>query len=328
MEVVREEDVIRRLSSISNAMRGGVLPLGLDDAAALELRGTYVVNVDTVSEGSDLLPGMTLRQLARKIVVQTFSDIAAKGAKPAYFLISLCLPRKARKEDIDEIALGLDCGLSEVGGLLIGGDVDSSQEIIMTGVGIGLCDRQPIPRGGARPGDVIAVTGYFGLTWLGYRVVVGRLSPPKDLREDAIRSVYEPKAAISEGALLGMVSGVHACADSSDGLYKTLHSISLASRVKIVVEELPIEDRLREYLLDMGLDLVEAAFYGGEEFHLVVAVDPKSFPTLASEFKKRGLKLMKIGQVAEGSGVFLRTPAGLVRLREGGWDAVRDELQR
>ena len=108
MGVVREEDVIRKLSSITNAMRGGVLPLGVDDAVALELRGTYVVNVDTVTEGSDLLPGMTLRQLARKIVVQTFSDVAAKGAKPAYFLISLCLPREVEREDIDEIALGLD----------------------------------------------------------------------------------------------------------------------------------------------------------------------------------------------------------------------------
>lgn len=327
MGAVREEDVIRKLSSITNAMRGGVLPLGVDDAVALELRGTYVVNVDTVTEGSDLLPGMTLRQLARKIVVQTFSDVAAKGAKPAYFLISLCLPRVVEREDIDEIALGLDDGLSEVGGLLVGGDVDSSPEIIMTGVGMGLCEGRPIPRWGARPGDVVAVTGYFGLTWLGYRVVTGRLTPPGDLREESIRSVYEPRAAISEGVLLGTASGVHACADSSDGLYKTLYSISLASGVRIVVEELPIGNRLREYLLNLGLDPVEAVFYGGEEFHLVVAIDPGAFPSLASRFEERGLKLLKIGRVTEGSGVFLETQAGLIQLREGGWDSVRGKLQ-
>ncbi|RLG46198.1 MAG: hypothetical protein DRO06_04795, partial [Thermoproteota archaeon] len=96
-----------------------LLPVGMDDAAALELSGRYVINVDGLAESADRLPGMTLRQMGRKLVVHCFSDVSAKGAEPESFLAFIGLPRPS-EEDVRSVAEGLAEGLREVGASLVG----------------------------------------------------------------------------------------------------------------------------------------------------------------------------------------------------------------
>ncbi len=321
-----EGEIISRLASIKQAARGGLLPIGIDDASAVRLDGTYVVNVDTVTRGADLLPGMGLRRLARKVVVQTFSDVAAKGARPDYFFLSMCVPSTFSGEDLEEVARGIEWGLEEVGAQLLGGDVDSSTEIVLTGVGVGRAAGRVIPRAGARVGDLIAVTGTFGWTWIGYRVALGRMEVPEPIRVEALRAVYEPRASIGEGILLGSMEGVTASADSSDGLFKTLNSIARASGVRVIVDEPPLDPRLAGLASAGGVDPVEAVFYGGEEFHLVVTVDPESYDSVERELSSRGYRLIRIGRVEAGEGVFLEREGELIGLREGGWDSVSGRL--
>ncbi len=322
MRGLREVEVISRLASISRAARGGLLPIGVDDATALQLEGTYVVNIDTVSKSADLLPGMGLRRLARKVVVQTFSDVAAKGATPQHFFLSICLPSSFERAELDEVARGIEWGLEEVNAQLMGGDVDSSGELVLTGVGVGRSAGRVIPRGGARPGDVIAVTGTFGWTWLGYRIALGRIDAPDRIRERALAAVYEPRASIEQGKILGVLEGVKASADSSDGLFKTLYSIAKASGVRIVVDELPLDPELEDFVSSEGIDPVNAVFYGGEEFHLAVSVDPAELRTVRQQLRSRGYELIEIGRVEAGEGVFLKLGGEVVPLREGGWDSV------
>ncbi len=326
MKGLSEGEIISRLASIRQAVKDGLLPIGVDDAAAIQLDGTYVVNADTVTRGADLLPGMGFRRLARKVVVQTFSDVAAKGAEPEYFFLSMCVPSSFGREELEEVAQGIEWGLGEVGARLMGGDVDSSSEIVMTGIGVGRAAGRVIPRGGARPGDVIAVTGTFGWTWLGYRIAFGRMDAPDQIRERALRAVYEPRASIEQGKIMGSLDGIRASADSSDGLFKTLDSIARASGVRIVVDELPLDPELVDFMSSEGIDPVEAVFYGGEEFHLAVSVDSGMYEGVEQGLRSRGYRLIRIGRVEAGKGVFLELKGERIPLRKGGWDSVAGRL--
>src|SRR5947209_7222214 len=150
---------------------GPKLPLGFDeDVAAFPMsQGRLVVlKTDMLVGSTDVPPGMTLRQAARKAVVATVSDFAAKGVRPKALLVSLGLTSPVRRTMVVELGQGLSQGAREYGCRIIGGDTSESNDLIIDCIGFGLAKFQSIlRRDGARPGDIIAVTGDFGKTSAG-----------------------------------------------------------------------------------------------------------------------------------------------------------------
>ena len=130
----------------------------LDDSTNL------VVNVDTFVKSTDWLPGMTAKQAGRKTAVMTLSDLAAKGVKPIACLLSACVPNDSEVKEVRDIVIGFSKFTSEMRVPYVGGDMGSSKDVVLTGVGLGICPPERIiRRGGANVSDIIATTGPFGL---------------------------------------------------------------------------------------------------------------------------------------------------------------------
>lgn len=313
-------DLIRFIMTTVRHDPENLLQIGKDDAAAKRLDdGIYILKSDMVTESADLLPGMALRELARKCVVNNISDLASKGAYPIAFLASIGLPKGIDISLAREIVAGLEDGVREYGTYLVGGDISMAREVMIDGSAIGKVYRNLIARSGARPGHDVYVTGEFGLTWLGYRMLLGGMQVEEPFRQQALSSVYRPRAQLKQGLLLSEMGEVSSSTDSSDGLYWSLRYIAESSDVGILVEEIPMNEELVEFLVSKGLDYVEAAFYGGEEFNIVFTAPSEARRRIEDLFLENKFFLRRIGRVVEGRGIFLRKDDRTLELKEDGW---------
>ncbi len=302
-----------------------LLKLGLDDADALNLEGgIYVFNTDFVAESTDRLPGMTHWQLARKCIVANVADLAAKGAEPVGFLASVALPPSLELVSFEEIFKGLDDGAAEYGSYLIGGDLGEAKEVVISVSAFGKVKKALISREGAREGDVIAVTGFFGWNALAFKVLLEGMELPDNIKKKALESVLMPKAPLKEGLILSESESVTSAIDSSDGLYASLNQLSKTSKVGFLIEKLPIEEKLLRFISRKGLDPIQIVFYGGEEFHLVFTVPPSDWPKVESTLRSEGLTAIKIGKVISGSETIVVQDQRTVKLHEGGWEHFKD----
>jgi thiamine-monophosphate kinase len=188
------------------------------------------------------------------------SDLAASGAEPLALLVSLCIPGASQVEDV----VALYEGLNDAGVPVRGGDTTSADSVVLSVTALGRAERVP-GRAGAKPGDVVVVTGPLGAAGAAFRT--GRLSPPP-LRVDEGRRL----AAVATAML-----------DVSDGLAVEAGHIARRSacRVAIELERVPLAD---------GASLEDLAF--GEDYELLATTtDTLGFPA--------------IGRCEEGSGVVL-----------------------
>lgn len=270
---------------------------------------------------TDVPPGMTLWQAARKAVVMNVSDLAAKGVVPSIILCSLGLPRELTEADVVQIAKGLDAGAREYEAHVTGGDVNECDDITICCTVFGTCKkRKPVSRGGARPRDIVAVTGLFGRTAAGLKLILEKLDSPSALRKELLRSVYEPRARLREGIALAQGGVLSSSIDSSDGLAWSLHELSLASRVGFVLTHVPIADETRAFASTHGLDPVELALYGGEEYELVVTVKPSLWKRALKVVSEAGSSLYEIGYVTEKRRIVLRMNGKEMPIEAKGWE--------
>ena len=203
----------------------------------LNLHIHVVVNVDTFVRETDWLPGMTEAQAGRKTAVMALSDIVAKGAKPLATLLSLCVPADFDAIAAQELVRGFSQYCVKAGIPFIGGDVGTSNDVVLTGVAIGIAPPKGIvPRGGAKAGDAIMVTGEFGLTSTAFKVLLDGKKADDDLKSRAIGAAYRPDIHFGFVSALAEKGLVSASMDSSDGLGITLHTIAEQSGVSIMVD--------------------------------------------------------------------------------------------
>src|SRR5215472_1864283 len=252
------------------------LPLGFDDDVSAIPYGRhqlYVLKTDTLVGKTDVPPGMTLGQAARKAVVGTVSDFASKGVKPKALLTTLGLPRPVKPENVNLIARGLFEGANEYGCRIIGGDTCQTDDLIIDCIGFGLAHTAKIlRRDGARPGDIVATTGDFGKTSVGLRLLLSKNKRAMKSYPTLIRSVLHPVAKLSIGLKLADTRKVTSSIDSSDGLAWSLHEIARLGEVNIALDRIPVAPQAQSYARAMGLDPIDLAMFGGEEYELVVTI--------------------------------------------------------
>lgn len=319
-----EERLIKVLWEVLEKDPEELLGASLDDAVAKELvEGIVLVaHTDMWVEHTDLLPGMSWRLAGRKAVVANVSDLAAKGAKPLGLLFSIGLPPEFPVESLRELAEGLDEGAMEYGTHVLGGDLGESGEVVLAGSIFGVAHRERlIPRSGARPGDLVAVTGSLGLTAVGFKILLEDYDAPRDVRVRAMESVYRPVARLREGLALAGCRAVTASMDISDGLAVSLNQMAEASRASIILERLPIAEEVKIFAEHHGLDPEELTLYeGGEEYELLLAVRPDMWSEAVKAVKNIGGNLYRIGIVSEGLGVY---KADGSRVEAKGWEHFR-----
>jgi thiamine-monophosphate kinase len=298
---VGERKLVERILKLLTPMPLNPLP-PWEDASAIDLGGGFiaVLKTDMLVWRTDVPPGMQPRDVGWKVVVMNFSDLAAKGAKPKAFLASIGVPRDTSVITVDEIIRGMDEASRHYDTYFLGGDTNEASEIIVAGVAFGVGERKKLmKRSGARPGDILAVTGAFGDTAASFKILLEDYDAPEGLKERLLRSVYIPRARVREGAALAETRVVTASIDSSDGLAMSLHDLSRSSGVGFRVERMPISGNAARFAQLHDLDPWELALYGGEEYELVFTVSPEGIEKVKKTLRSVGCTLLNIGVATE-----------------------------
>ncbi|HEX2088505.1 MAG TPA: thiamine-phosphate kinase [Actinomycetota bacterium] len=269
------------------------------------------------------------RDLGYKSLTVNVSDVAAMGGRPRYGLVSLAIPERIEMPWVIELYGGLRDAAARYGMAVVGGDLSRADETVISVAVTGeVAKNRAVTRSGARPGDRVVVTGSLGGAAGGLRLVQAN---PDEVREalgtDVGRSLLQafarPVARVEEGETLA-AAGATAMIDLSDGLAKDLHRLCRESEVaaRVHLSALPVAGGLTEVEKFLGVDAVELAMEGGEDYELLATLGPEVLPRVVARITERfGTPLTEIGEIVDGSGVTAVHADGTEHpLEPKGWD--------
>ena len=275
-----------------------------------------IAKTDTLVESTDIPSKMKLSDAARKSVVACVSDFAAKGVKPKYGMISINLPKTISRSKINEIVSGFKKACKEFDISIIGGDTNGGKEIVFNVCLFGITDRI-VTRKGSKKGDLIFVTGPFGYTSAGLSMLLGKKKGKEVFVKKAIKSVINPKPKLDFG--LNNKKYFSSSMDSSDGLSTTLNEMSKQSKNKFIINKIPVLKDLENYVEFYKLDLNNMVFNGGEEYEFIFTASPKHKKIIEKNAVLLKTKIIEIGYVTLGKGVYIKKNNNFINLKDSGW---------
>jgi len=299
-----------------------------DDAAVTEVPGgVLLVTTDMLIERVHFLRGtISPFQLGAKALAVNLSDIAAMGGTPHDAFVSIAVPAQVPVEELDEIYAGMKELARSTGVNLLGGDTTGSkQDLCLNIVVTGSAPRdQVLYRSGARIGDRIVVTGTLGDSTGGLTVLLDQPPVPDTVSAALLEAHFSPELYLEEARSFAESGAVHAAIDLSDGLASDLRHICRCSGVGAVVEaaSIPLSDELRALCRVTAQDPMELALAGGEDYRLLVTVEPSALERLRSVIAETtGRTLYDVGEIVDGEGIAVRHRDGsTVPLASTGWD--------
>jgi thiamine-monophosphate kinase len=254
-----------------------------DDAAWVlnESRKLVVAKSDMLVSTTDSPNRMTAAQIARKSIVSCVSDFAAKGVRPSFCLVTLGLPKdKVTRSYVNGMATGFASAQRDYSLRIIGGDTNAtSVDPVIDCTVIGFSD-SVVQRRGAKPGDLIGVSGSFGHQAAGLLILLDKARSRDTLfKKLAIKSVLTPGARLKLGIRASRY--LSSCIDSSDGLAISLYHLAESSKAKFVLDTIPISSGLEGFARENDRRSSDLALFGGEEFELVCTFEPKDQETIS-----------------------------------------------
>ena len=270
-----ENSIIRYLTQRYN-------PLGLpellgDDAALLPSKGNpCVITLDTLVEGVHFYKNENPKDLGRKLAAVTLSDIAAMGAKPRQLLVSLALPAGLKMSWIESLYQGMNELLSPWKTSITGGDTVRSPKIVLTSVGIGeSLMKKPVYRKGAKPGDFIYATGFYGYSL-----------------ETRHHLLFTPR--LKEIQWLMKHVSLHALTDASDGLARSIELLTLEQNLGADIDAGKIAVRGNR---EPSARTIPHALFDGEDFELVFAASEIPMKILKDFERRFKIPVLRVGTV-------------------------------
>jgi thiamine-monophosphate kinase len=321
-----ERDFLAKISNLVNKPVGAVLEFD-DDASDIPIseRSNLVVNVDTFVRKTDWLPGMTPAQVGRKTAVMALSDLAAKGALPIATMLSLCVPEDYEVEDASEIVRGFSQFGLKSNIPYLGGDVGMCEDVVLTGVALGTAEPNAIvSRQGAKDGDIVAVTGDFGLTSVAFEILIRELKADPELHQDALEAAFRPEIDFRLVPGLVYVGAVTSSMDSSDGLGITLHTIAKQSGCGIVIDDFPVSPKVEAFCRNNKLDIMKTVMQGGEEFLLVLTIPAEKYDEAKGVAERMKVKLRAIGSVVKDRRVVWESNEVSLDIPNAGYDNFKE----
>jgi thiamine-monophosphate kinase len=282
----------------------------LDDAAALTPPAgcDVVLKTDAIVGGVHFFPDDPPDTIARKALRVNLSDLAAKGAKPAGFLLSLALPKTVGEDWLEGFARGLGADADAYGCPLMGGDsVRTGGPVTVSIAAFGIVPTGTmVRRSGARPGDRLVVTGTIGDAALGLLVRRDAETAKRWRLDQSERNhlidrylLPQPRNAIAEA----LRQHASAAMDISDGLAGDLAKLCAASGVGADVEvaRVPLS-RAAQRAIAVNLSLIETALTGGDDYEIIAAVPAAALDSLAAQARAAGVALTEIGTIRRDAG--------------------------
>ncbi|MFC1568433.1 thiamine-phosphate kinase [Candidatus Margulisiibacteriota bacterium] len=291
-------DQLTKLLGVSR--KGARLGIG-DDAAAIELKtkgSLLLITTDTLIENVHFkLKTTSFTDLGNKALAINISDVAAMGGVPAYALVTIGASKTVPVKNIRQIYKGVDKLARRHGIEVIGGDTVSSRDLIVSITLLGEVEKKYLlTRAGAKPGDLILVTGDFG----------GPAAAGYDSRKWKVESRTQEARMIAKSQI------ATAMIDSSDGLARSVLEICKASRVGAVIYE-------KEIPLARGAN-VQQGLHGGEEYELVFTAPAEAVKKIKKLLGKTPLSI--VGDILlRKKGVNVLDLTGRVKaLKNGGYE--------
>ncbi len=328
-----ETSVIERIRagipSRPQATRAGALQLGIgDDAAVLRppRRAEWVLSCDAFLENVHfLVPAHPADVVGFKALARATSDLAAMGAAPRLFLLSLALPSNRVGKWLDGFLAGMGQAARKFGLVLAGGDTAQHRTVAVSVTVLGeLSSGRAITRSGARPGDLLYVTGRLGAAQLGLELVLRGMYRQRRWRR-LLRPHFYPELHLALGQWLSGRRLASAMIDTSDGLSTDLGHLCRSSRVgaRLWPDRIPAV-RVPRALRERGFDPLKLALHGGEDYQLLFAV-PRRFEARIPQ-SYRGVPITAIGEIIRGRSIVLVGPDDRAKtLAPRGWDHFRSK---
>jgi len=305
-----------------------------DDCAALAVAGEDFLlwTVDTLIEGVHFdLAYFSLPQVGRKALAVNLSDVAAMGGEPLYTLLSLGWPRERDVAGALALGEGLAQAAKEYGVAVIGGDTVASPGRVM--VTLSLLGRVPrgemLRRQGARVGDRVYVTGPLGEAAAGLEILKRGLASEAEMHRALVEAHLNPRPQLQAGRILARQKFATALIDLSDGVATDLGYICRASGVgaRLPAATAPVSPRVKTLAANLGLDPLDLALKGGEDYQLLFTSPAEKAPALFAAFARAGLPApLPLGEIVPGAGVRLATPEGEKDITGQGFDHFRLDL--
>ena len=297
-----------------------------DDAAVLAVPPgqELVLTTDAIVAGVHFLPSDAPGDVARKALRVNLSDLAAKGAKPLAYTLTLAVGREVGDAWVEAFAAGLAADQAEYGIALAGGDSVSTDGPVWASItAFGLVDAgRMVRRGGARPGDAVLVTGTIGDAALGLMVGQGALTV-----DDADRSVLVDRYRLPRPRThLAFAIGAHAHAaiDISDGLAADFGHLCRASQVvgQIEVSRIPLSPAARR-AVEAEPGRIAQVLGGGDDYEVLLTAPAQAVPELLAAASSAGIALNQIGCMeradSAGEAHFIDGGGGRLSVEKVGW---------
>ncbi|HVY33220.1 MAG TPA: thiamine-phosphate kinase [Caulobacteraceae bacterium] len=322
---VDEFDVIARL--LRPLTNGAPEALNLLDDAAVVATGAgedLVISADMIVEGVHFLSTDPLDLVAQKLLRVNLSDLAAKGARPYAYVLTIAWPSRFGHAEREAFVLGLRHAQDAFGLILLGGDTTSTPGPLTASVTI--LGRTPqggmVLRSGARVGDLVLVSGCIGDGWLGLQAALGKDEGLSAQARAAVIDRYrlpQPRMVMSE--LLR--SRAHAAADVSDGLLADANHIATASglAMDLDLDLMPLSPAGRDFVA-RSTDPIAARVAlatGGDDYEIVLTAAAADLDLMVLEASRLKVPLTVIGKVVEGQGVRVLFGGAQIRVSNLGY---------
>lgn len=337
---IGEDQIIRKISRmVPSAIGSGTaagrradLSLGIgDDAAVLKPRsGTeWVLSCDAFLEGVHFLAERhPPESVGYKALARATSDLAAMGATPRFFMLTLALPAERTGKWLDGFANGMAGAARELEMKLIGGDTSRLRSVSISLTVIGeIAVGRAVGRAGARPGDILCVSGKLGEAQLGLEIVRDGVNQgfknPRSIRQWPLRRHLFPSIRVRLGEWLAQNGVASAMIDVSDGLSTDLSRLCAASGVaaRLWPERIP-RVTVPASLERLRLDQLRMALHGGDDYELLFTVPARRMHLLRKA--PQASEITAMGEIERGRGVLLVGADGRPKLlKPRGWDSFR-----
>jgi thiamine-monophosphate kinase len=334
---IGEFALIQRIHNLlkEEGLRSERVTLGIgDDTASFLPRPGYeiLVTCDSLVEGRHYLPGhISPLDLGRRAMTVNISDIGAMGGRPLYALISLGLKADSLVRDVEEMYRGFLLELNPISASIIGGNLTRSGDRVFIDITlIGEVEQgKGLRRSGARPGDVILVSGYPGQAAAGLKLLLQFPAELKILEHPLVKKYNAPSHRALLGAAIGQAGLASAMIDTSDGFLGDLGHICTESNVGAVLvkENFPISEALRQAAETLHQSPYDFFLGESDDYELIITCRLEDVSLLRSLAAQCGLPvpLTEVGKITGESGeISLILPDGSRQpVRPSGWDHFR-----
>ncbi len=250
-----------------------------DDTAITPIANTNLISTcDMLIQSKHFPKNMSYFQMGFKAVTVNVSDLAAMGAAPLGFLLSIAIPKDFKADNFKQIINGVINACDYYNIPLIGGDTNEASEIIISGTALGLCDA-PLMKNTSKKGDLVVLTGDIGLASLGFNLEGDNIYTKKAL---------EPIARIKEGINIKEAGGTSAT-DITDGLASELYEMKRDDIGFMIYEDkLNVSEEFKSLASKLNLNYLDLLLHVGEDFELVFTIARKNLGNLNFKYQVIG----------------------------------------